>query len=514
MQTLADRILHWGKVQPDKLAIDDGVIKWGYGELSEEAKLVSRCLGFMGVGAGDRVVILLPKSCEAISAIIGTLLVGATYIPMDLTAPHSRLKSILDDSQPKALITNNETSSWFEELSSLTLNLQNTASVVTDKECRVNVTLKSDAYVLYTSGSTGVPNGVRISHRAMLAFFNAVNSYMGITHSSKCMNTSALYFDVSIADIMLPLYQGASVWLGPEIPMPFRYLGIISSNKITHFCAVGSTLTMLSVLPNFGKNKWSHISCIMTGAEVLNPKTITAWLDVAPESIVLNGYGPTEVTCVCTIFEITRETVSEYTSYPIGVALPSIEVLIQESEDDENPGGELCLAGQQVLNGYLNRHELNEKRFFEKDRQLYYRTGDKVMYDEKGNLCFLGRIDDQVKVRGYRIHLDDVAEPFRCLDGVQEAVAVPLEHVRHGECLAIVVKANRSELSLKALKDLGSAGLPSYMKPKFIGEIRELPLMASGKTDIKMVRARAIEYFRVSDVEVSVVALDAIEYVS
>ncbi len=508
---LADRVLHWAQVQPGKLAIDDGSSQWPYARLAEQARLVARRLGLMGVGAGDRVVILLPKNGEAIAAILGTLLAGASYIPMDLSAPRARLRSILDDSAPGALITNEETRSWFEDLAHLTLSLRDTAPPAADRDYVVNVDPDADAYVLYTSGSTGVPNGVRISHRAMLAFFNAVNAHMGITHRSRCMNTSGLYFDVSIADIMLPLYQGASVWLGPERPMPFRYIAIIKSQQITHFCAVGSTLTMLSALPHFGQEKWPHLACIMTGAEVLNPKTIAEWLDAAPQAVVLNGYGPTEVTCVCTIFEITADIARDYSAYPTGIPLPAVEVLIEDMGTGEAPAGELCLAGPQLLSGYLNRPELNAARFFVSTGKQFYRTGDKVMRDEQGNLRFLGRIDDQVKVRGYRVHLDDVAEPFRRMEGVQEAIAVPLDHVQHGECLAIVLKASTDDLDLRAMREAGAACLPSYMKPKFIGQMRDLPLKASGKTDLRAVRTRARAHFQAAVAEVSLHALDSSE---
>lgn len=500
MQTLAQRIIHWAAVQPAKLAVDDGTQAVTYKELARRAAAIADALKNNGVTSKDRVVLLLPKNVDAVSAIIAVLALGATYIPADPEAPKQRLESIVDDSQAKAIICSASTADSFNVPH--IINIEDVAPL--DNIERINAlfvelqTLKThsntDAYILYTSGSTGVPNGVRISHRAMLSFFHAVNTYMGITQQSRCMNTSALYFDVSIADLLLPLYTGASVWLGPSVPLPFRFLGLLSNQKITHFCAVGSTLTMLSALPGFDKNNWPHLQTIMTGAEVLNPNTIDAWLSVSPNATVLNGYGPTETTCVCTLFQINHDTIQRYSSFPIGQPLPQVEAIIDCTDSDENIG-ELCIGGAQVMNGYLNRDHLNSARLTTIDNILYYRTGDKVRKDKNGDFIFLGRIDDQVKVNSYRVDLGDVAEPFRGLPNVQDAVALALKHEKFGECLAIVVKTRVDGNHLENLLNSAAASLPHYMRPVLIAEIDAMPLSPSGKVNAKKVRKLASEHF-------------------
>jgi amino acid adenylation domain-containing protein len=507
MQTLAQRIMHWADVEPTRLAIDDGIAVLTYGELREKSTRVAYGLQQLGVKPKDRVVILLPKSVDALCAIIGTLLAGATYIPVDIGSPRSRLHSILTDANANAIIVNNTTADWFPEVASFNVtHISHTPHIFAQLPAQMIfpcVDMATDAYILYTSGSTGIPNGVRISHTAMHAFFAAVNCHMGIARNSRCMNTSALYFDVSVADILLPLYQGAAVWLGPNIPLPLRFLDIISTHRITHFCAVGSTLTMLSSIPGFEKNSWEHIACIMTGAEVLNPNAISAWLAISPNAIIINGYGPTEVTCVCTLFEITKNNVANYLSFPIGIPLPNVNILIDGNEADAS--GELCVSGPQVMNGYLKREELNQLRLFVKGDTTFYRTGDKVKYDGNGNLIFLGRIDDQIKVNGYRVHLGEVAEPFRNAEGVQDAIALVLKHARYGECLAIVVKPKHQSLNLAELKKHCSNALPSYMKPALIAQINCLPLSPSGKVNAKKIRAIAIEHFANNNAEVSII---------
>lgn len=504
MQALANRVLHWGGVQPDKVAVDDGSMVYTYGQLSQRLAGVASQLRALGVKPGDHVVILLPKSVDAVCAILGTLLVGAVYVPVDCASPQARLRSILDDCRAQAVIVNSGKVLGFEGYRELSMQIV-TEAVEPDLDVP-EVKLESDAYVLYTSGSTGIPNGVRISHRAMLAFFAAVNIHMEVGRDARCMNTSALYFDVSIVDLFLPLYQGASVWLGPTIPLPFRYLDIITSERITHFCAVGSTLTMLSSLPGFHQRIWDHVRCIMTGAEVLNPNTISAWLKVCPDAFVLNGYGPTETTCVCTVFKVTSREIDKYSSIPIGVPLLNVGIFIDSEASSQVSSGELCVSGPQVMNGYLRRESLNRSRLFEKEGKLYYRSGDNVRLDESGNLIFLGRVDDQVKVNSYRVHLGEVAEPFRKLHGIEEAIALTLNHSRYGQCLAVVVKArNPEDLDLAEVKRSGCAALPSYMRPACLASVPSLVMSASGKVNAKQMRLLAERHFNSVDDELSVV---------
>ncbi|NTS75296.1 amino acid adenylation domain-containing protein [Catenovulum sp. SM1970] len=504
MQALTHRVLHWADTQPNKMAIDDGSQALSYQELAARAKILASHLQAVGVEPGDRVVILLPKSNDAIVAILGTLLVNATYVPVDTSSPKPRLQSILDDSEAKAIVVSDSTSKWFN--CAPVVNIKNAQAISSSRFEPSDTDLSSPAYILYTSGSTGTPNGVCISHQAMYAFFTAVNCYMGITRNARCMNTSALYFDVSIADVLLPLYQGASVWLGPNIPLPLRYLDILSTNRITHFCGVGSTLTMLSAIEGFNENNFADLSCIMTGAEVLNPNTIAKWLDAAPNTIVLNGYGPTETTCVCTVFEISKENIKHYSDFPIGTPLPDINVMLDKK--DGNDFGELCIAGPQVMNNYLKRDTLNHTRLFIHNDKRYYRTGDRVQYDQDGNLIFLGRIDEQVKVNGYRIHLGEVAAPFLKTKGVQDVVVLKVDHAQHGECLAVIVKVKDLTMDLSSLKTEASKQLPSYMRPLLIAQINKMPLSASGKVNAKLVRSLALEHYQQESSYESIIATD------
>lgn len=484
IRTLPQLIAHWAKTQPKKLAVDDGLTTFSYAELYQRANNYAQQLIDQGVQPHDCVLLTLPKSSEAIAAILGTLMCGACYVPVDVKAPKERLMAMIEDAAVSVCI--GQLPQLIDNVDLLhCVELSSLANVVLKPVNLYQNDVEGDAYLLYTSGSTGVPNGVRISHRAMLSFFSAVNSYMGVSRFSRCMSTSALYFDVSIIDTLLPLYQGASVWLGSDMPMPLRYVHLLTKHQITHMCAVGSTLNVLASLPGFKSNQWPALSSIMTGAEILNPNTMQQWLSVAPNGQIFNGYGPTEVTCVSTIFTITSDNVDQYSAFPIGQPIPGIEIHIQN--DNATDTGELWLAGPQVMNGYLNREILNQKRLVEHEGIRFYRTGDRVRRTSTGELVFLGRLDDETKVRGYRIHLDDVAEPFRVLNDIRDAHACKLNHPDFSECIAMALLATNDVIQVDQLVTACNK-LPAYMRPKQFIQFERFPLKPSGKVDVKLLR--------------------------
>lgn len=489
--TLPQRIRYWATYHGDRLAVDDGRCRLSYHELSDKVSSLSKILKARGVLTGDRVVIHIPKSCDAVVALLATLSLGAAYIPLDTKSPKDRTLSIVKDAKPKLIVYSSTKPPLDIEENYATLDMRGVENLESDQINDYHFCLENDAYVLYTSGSTGVPNGVRISHRAMIDFFHAVNVYMGVEQRSRCLNTSAIYFDVSVVDTLLPLYQGASVWLSPEFPMPLRIIELIEQEQITHLCGVGSTQTVLTSTPDFEQRFWPHLKTIMTGAEVLIPKTMQKWIKVAPNVHILNGYGPTEATCVCTVFTINAENVDKYETYPIGSPLPGISVLINKSNKCDTEQGELWITGTQLLSGYLNRPTLNENRIINVNGKRYYRTGDLVERDDQGKLIFLGRCDDQVKVRGYRIHLDDVATPFRNRKGINDAVAVNIKHAQLGECLAIIVSTSSSSDRWEELFESSKNLLPSHMRPKFWFSTTVFPLKPSGKVDAKLLRQLA-----------------------
>lgn len=486
---LPARISSWAKSQPNSVAVSDGDVCLSYSELFALAGKYKSALTDANVGLGDKVVLCLPKSSEAVAALLGILASGAAYVPIDPKTPVERQMLIWEDANPAAsIVASNEFS-----FSSAPAFTPASISALHSDFTTADITQEHDAYVMYTSGSTGKPNGVRISHRAMTHFFSAVNTIMHVNCESVCINTSALVFDVSIVDLLLPLNCGARVFLGPSVFYPPLILDLIEREHATHMCGVGTTMNLLADSVDFSKKDLLSLQYLMTGAEVLSIATIERWLKKCPSLTVINGYGPTETTCVATAFLIDHSQIGLHKSYPIGFPLPGLLIHIDGTLDESNMMvGELWISGPQVLSGYLNKSDLDTKKIVNMNGLRYYRTGDMVRLDDRGILFFLGRIDDEIKVRGYRVHLDDVAHPYRSDPNIAAAVTVPVKHVVHGECLAIALSPIHKSVDLDVVHREASKQLPVYMRPYCFILMDEVPKTISGKIDVVAVRNQAI----------------------
>lgn len=490
VQSLPERISHWATWAPDAPALDDGRMVIDYAQLDSIARRVAAGLRAAGCGHGDLVLVEGYKGPSIIAAIIGILRAGAAYVPIQPKAPAERFSAILEKTRAGFLIHD---AALARDLPPgiRAFDVERLCTTPDDLAAPTRTDARHPAYVLFTSGSTGLPNGVVISHGAMTAFFGAVNCWMGVSTRSRCLNTSALYFDVSIVDLMLPLYCGACVYLMPDTMLPQRITAIIEAKAITSMCAVGSTLALVAQTPGFSQRRWPAMQSIMTGAEVLNPRVVKAWLDVCPNAQVFNGYGPTEATCVATVHAIHSGN-AEVAEYPIGMPLPGVGVSIGAPGTAPKPGasGELWLSGMQVLNAYAGDPELSARKIRVQNGTVFYNTGDLGLFEE-GTLHFLGRLDDTVKVRGYRVSLSDVAHQFRTVENVVDAVAARLVHTRYGEVLALALEAHAGAVDAvapAAVEDVARNRLPPYMRPRFVVTVPRFPRRLSGKVDFSAVR--------------------------
>jgi len=477
---------------PNKVAIRDRNQEICYGELYENALSIGYALADSILSSkGSRVILFIPKSIKAIETILGILCSGNTYIPVDVNSPEKRFKRILDLSNASAIITTEEYKprllNWnlgiavksVEELldyPKLPEDLDNTFSYVDSEE---------NAYILFTSGSTGFPNGVQIPHRAVDAFFRNVHTFMQVDRHSKCLNTSPLHFDVSIVDIFYPLSRGATIYLTPTPPYPAYVLHMIEEKCISHMCGVGSTLNIMVSSPDFKRRNLDSLQRIMTGAEILNPNTLRMLLDQAPNTQIINGYGPTEATCVCIAHSIDASFNPDIPSIPIGRALRDVDIKIM-------PNGELAIAGPQVMNGYVNNDELTNKRLQYLDNKNYYLTGDIVQLDDNENYHFIGRVDHEIKFRGYRIHPSEILNALKSHPLVLDAVVEILHRDNSSMLVAAVlhtIDIEEESLNSEILKIYLEDRIPRYMIPSSFVFVDTFPKLPSGKLDIKSVSA-------------------------
>ncbi|HWO18847.1 MAG TPA: amino acid adenylation domain-containing protein [Kofleriaceae bacterium] len=517
--SMADIVQDAARLYPDKVALKDalkdalrdGQRSYTFGELERFSTSFARFLGSLGVQKGDRVAFASPKSTSLVVGILGCLKAGAIYVPVDSKLPKDRMLFILNDVAPRVIVASRglhdaiaaglaAPSTLFDE-ARLSEHFQDTGGGALPDIAPDDV-----AYCLYTSGSTGRPKGVLIQHGSVDAFFPALAEIMTIDAASRCMNTSELYFDVHVMDLFFPLHRGATVHLSLAPLIANRLLQTIERERITHFTAVGPVMTLMTEGSAFPTCDLSSLVRVMTGAEIINVDTMQKWLQRVPGLSLVNGYGPTEVTVICTAYIIDRVEPGRSEFYPIGTAMRGTEVLLlDEDQVVTEPGvkGELLLAGPQVMKGYWNNEQQTADRIVVIDGKRYYRSGDVCQWRADGNLDYVGRNDDEIKLSGFRINLNEVKRVMDGAPNVREGHPVVTVHPALGKviaaCFTRVDGEGSGEKIFGDLLAVFKQALPYYMIPSLYFVFDRFPSLPSGKTDKKGILHRVDQCIRDAD---------------
>jgi amino acid adenylation domain-containing protein len=487
---LPHAISNHGSLTPTRPAITDGRRTLNFGELVRLAAQFAN-----GARQHERVVLLADKSIELIVAMLGVWRVGNLVFPLDPTIPENRIRQLLERIKPGLVICNPS----LNQLVNRSIPSAEVRAIDDIAKLRpmvgdipkVDTVLQdsTDAYCLFTSGSTGHPKGVVISHGAIASFYQSIAEHYPVAENSRCLNTAPLFFDVSVLDIFFPLYQGAYVYMYTEpVYLPQRLLAVIDEMQVEYFCAVAPLLRLMissqSVADRFSL---TSLRTIMTGADVLDVSTVQKWLHKVPGLTVLNGYGPTEATCVCLVEAIRKLEPDRSTPYPIGRPLSGVSCSVQTiDETNADDDGELLIGGPQLLNRYWDDPEETDRRCLDIQGKRHYRTGDLVRQSPEGSYDFIGRVDDEIKLSGYRIHL---AEIRRVAKFATEAEAIVGVIRSRGEpaAIALALEGQKAMMAsqMKELRSALESELPKYMMPRFFAVMKKLPRLGSGKIDVK-----------------------------
>ena len=450
-----------------------------YKSLNERANQVAHFLQQQGVVAGSIVPVCMECSVEMIIVFIAVLKVGAAYVPVDPQYPQERINFMLKDIDAKLVICNTDLKGKLDIDASI-VSIDNSADQIW-KESKENLDFKPGytdlAYVIYTSGSTGQPKGVMIEHKSLLNYVLTFKKYFSVSPSDTVLQQSSISFDSMVEELYPALISGARVILvkgrGKDINAIKKY---IEHDKVTLLSTTPTTLEWL----NKANISSSSLRYIVSGGEVLSAEYIT---NLYPKVQVVNSYGPTEAT-VCVTYNEVKELSS---AHLLGSPLPNVRLYVLDSHQNLVPIGalgELYIGGVQVARGYFNRPELTAQKFVDdkfsnEHGDRLYRSGDLARWRADGTLEYLGRNDEQIKIRGIRIELGEIENAIRKSQFVEQVVVLAKDSPQGKRLVAYYIPT--STYDREVLGNQLRLMLPEYMLPSSWVEIESLPLTPNGK---------------------------------
>jgi amino acid adenylation domain-containing protein len=499
-----------------------------YAELDQRSGRLASALAGLGVTPGDRVGIHMNKSIDSLVFLFGILKAGAAYVPIDYLAPPGRLEYIVNNCEIRVLFTTpgrakdllpilgadsplqtillpgtaagpapeipgNRRVLWVEELSPS----RETAGKPID------LSDTTPAYILHTSGSTGMPKGVGLSHLNALTFVNMASEYFGIGKEDRFACHAPLQFDLTVFDIFVAVQKGATIVLVPESlsVFPVKLAQFIDDSGITVWNSVASVLSLLAERGRIDRFRFESLRTVIFSGDILPVKYLRMLRQYMPAARLFNVYGQTEANS-STCYEVLGIPGGDGWKIPIGKAFPNFEVfaLGENGEIARRPGeiGELHVRSSSVAAGYW-RDEGRTAEVFVTDpgsflaNRKVYRTGDLVTLDAEGNYVFLGRKDQQVKSRGYRVQLNEIETVLNNHPSIKEAVVVALpDELLGNRIVSHVAAVEGRELTAMEVSEYCNRILPLYMLPeKFVFHER-LPKTPTGKTDRKLLKESSL----------------------
>jgi amino acid adenylation domain-containing protein len=529
---LHDLLRRTAEASPQKTALVFREKELTYAELDLASDNLAFFLIQSGTKIGDRVGILLNKCPESIISIFGILKTGAAYVPIDPQIPVQRTKFIIENCEIQTLITSSahlkrlysENSSDAPKLAhivladgapdrsvpknvaSSTISLKSLYSETPRELVPVKLSDANPAYILYTSGSTGVPKGVVLSHLNALTFVNMASTFFGLTDKDRFGSHAPLHFDLSVFDIYVAIKWGATIVLVPEFlsAFPLRLVEYIYEKKISVWNSVSSVLVLLASRGNLERFKFDFMHLVHFSGDVLPIKYLRVYKELMPEADFYNIYGQTEANSSLHyhVADIPDDHVRQI---PIGKPFPNFEVFAIGDDDQvvSKPGqdGELYIKSSTLAAGYWRDAKLTMEKFVPDPRApnsqvRVYKTGDVVKIGSDGSYYFVGRKDHMVKSRGYRIELPEVEHILASHPLVRHVavIAVPDELIGH-KIMAYVSLIEGEHCEVQEILAFCGSYLPKYMVPEIIEFRDSLPMTSSGKIDRKSLTNEALSKY-------------------
>ena len=461
----------------------------------EEVYKYSRAIGTLLYKNGhykEPVVVFMGRHVRTIVAFYGVVYSGCYYVPIDEEMPKHRIDLIFKNLNPKAVICDEETKKSVEEYDYsgnvyLYDEIINTA--VCDEmlnEIRSKQLDIDPVYIVFTSGSTGIPKGVAASHRSVIDYIENLSEILRIDENTVFGNQTPLYVDACLKELYPTLKFGATAYIIPKhlFMFPLKLAAFLNEHKINTICWVVSALTMLSAFGVMEKDPPRYLHTIAFGSEVFPIRQFNIWRKHLPNARFINLYGPTEATGMSCYYEVDRDF-SLDESIPIGKPFDNTEIILLDEENKVpklGEVGEICIRGTRLGLGYYNNFEKTNEVFVQNPLnksypEIIYRTGDLGRYNERGELVFVSRKDNQIKHMGHRIELGEIEAAANIHSNIKSACCI-YDKIKNRIVLFYVGDVTPAEMA-----DFMKSRLPRYMVPNTIKVLERMPLTSNGKID-------------------------------
>ena len=490
---------------PDKTACIDMNESLTYTELVNNAKMFGYILNRELNVNKEPIVLFMDKSCKCLTAMIGTIYSGNIYVPMDIHTPLERLNSIMASLKTDIIIASEKDKKLLDRIgySGNVYVYENMMEENSDNgnriemaEClnkiRLNILDQDLMYILFTSGSTGIPKGVAIKNCSVIDYIDAFVSEVGITENDIVGNQAPFYNDMSVRDIFMPMSVGGTICIIPStyFMSPKKLLEYMDKNKVTYTCWAPTAYSLVSQFDALAKNYLNSLRKILYSGEVMPIPVLNYWRRYYPEAELYQLYGPTEITGVCLYYKITDDY-NANEKIPLGKPFKNTGVVILDENDENitqsqiNVAGEICVYGTCLAAGYYNNPEKTKEAFVQNPfvtqyTSIIYRTGDLAKWDKDGNLIFVSRKDYQIKHNARRIELGEIEAAMLSLDEIKTCCCV---QNREKDKLVLYYAG---ELTGQEIMINMKNKLPQYMIPTEYHREERLPILPNGKLNRKL----------------------------
>lgn len=485
---------HTVKRVPDKTAFANENFEMTFAEVFHDSRAIGSYLNNKGY-YNEPVVVFMEKHPKMVSAFFGCVYGGDYYVPIDAEMPAFRIELIFENLQPRIIICDEVT----EEIAKKFVKEEDGVEII-PYDRLVTTEINEDAlasirdrqldtdpiYIVFTSGSTGVPKGVVACHRSVIDYIENLSDVLEFNEDTRFANQTPLYFDACLKELYPTLKFGATTYLVPKslFMFPIKLVEFLNEYKINTVCWVVSALTMISAFKAFDKVVPEYLHTVAFGSEVFPIKQFNIWKETLPNAKFTNLYGPTECTGMCCYYKVNREFALDDVM-PVGRPFHNTEILLLNDKNElakDGEVGEICVRGTSLTLGYFNNFEKTNEVFVQNPLnkrypELIYRTGDLGKWNEYGELVFVSRKDYQIKHMGHRIELGEIEANVNKIDEIKSSCCV------YDKGKGKIVLVYVGEISEKDLIITLKEKLPRYMIPNKVEKLDQMPLTANGKMD-------------------------------